>query len=91
MSDKVSLRIVWVFEQLFGLASSEIFDSRESSDVNFDPVDVSVLILPSESMSSIFMHVAITIRRTPITEVNHILVATLIVVGNEVPEVVGTL
>lgn len=45
--------------------------------MNFDPMDVSLFVLPPKGMSAISMEMPITIRSASITEVYHILMAAL--------------
>jgi len=58
--------------------------------MNLNPMNISVFVFPAESVSAIFMHVTVSLGCAPITEVNHILMASFVVMRNEIPKVVST-
>ena len=55
----------------------------------FDPMHLPIFVFPSESMSAILVYVAISIRSASIAVVDHILVAALKMMRNEVPHIIG--
>ena len=91
MLHHISLGVVWVTDQLSCSLAAHIFDARKGSDMNFNPVNLSVLILPSESMGSVFMQISITIRSSSVAKVDDILMAAFPGMRDEVPEIVGIL
>jgi hypothetical protein len=87
--DHVPLGVVWILKALSSLFEGHILDSGESTDMDLNPKDISILIVPAEAMSTVLMHLPVVFRSTPVTEVHHIQVAGFIMVGDEVPKVIS--
>ena len=77
MVHHISLSVVRVFHQFPGLARTKIFNPRKRPNMNFDPMNIPIFILPPKRMRAILMEMAVSIRRPPVAEVDHILVAGL--------------
>lgn len=87
--DHVPLGVIWILETLSGLLEGHILDSRESTNMDLNPKDLALLILPAEAMSAVLMHMPVVFGSAPVAEVHHIQMAGFIVVGDEVPKVIG--
>ena len=59
--------------------------------MNFDPVNVTLFVFPFEGVSAIGVKMPVAVGSASIAEVYHVLMATLPMVRNEVPEVVCVL
>ena len=57
--------------------------------MDFDPINLSIFVFPSESVSSILMQMSVAIRSTPITVVYHILMTGLPMMWYKVPYIIG--
>lgn len=89
VADHVPLGVIWILEALFSLFEGHILDSRESTDMNLNPKDLAILILPAEAVSAVLMHMPVVFGSAPITKIHHVQMAGFIVVRDEVPKIVG--
>ena len=58
--------------------------------MNFNPVNISIFVLPSESVGAVLVEMSETIGSASIGIVDNILMATLPSMGDEIPNHVGT-
>ena len=54
--------------------------------MDFDPVDISIFVLPSEGVGSVFMEMPVAVRCASVAVVNHILMAAFPGIWNEIPK-----